>query len=96
MENRRGKALSLAKREVKELTNGEQSKYCRVSILERRARAATLSSIDPGVDNRLVNPECETSATAESFVIVFPVTDAVNGLGFLFVHSIRIPASPHP
>jgi hypothetical protein len=88
--------LSLAKRKLKELTNSEQSKYCRVSIFVKGARAARFNGTDPGGDDRLVNPECETSATAESFVIDFPVTDTVNGLGFLVVHSIRILASPHP
>src|ERR1044072_969615 len=96
MENRRGKALSLSKGEMKELTDSEQSQYCRGSILERRARATRLSRVDPGVNYRLVNPECETSAASESFVIVFPVTDAVDGFGFLLVHSFRISASPHP
>src|ERR1041384_2577700 len=67
MENRRGEALGLAKGKMKELANSKQSQYSRVSILERRARAARLNSIGPGVDDRLVDPEGETTARAERF-----------------------------
>jgi len=64
MENGRGKTLSLAKGKMKELTNCEQSQYCRVSILERRASAARFGSIDPRVNDRLVDPEGKASATS--------------------------------
>jgi hypothetical protein len=58
MENGRGEALSLSKREVKELTNSQESKNSRVSILVGGARAARFNNVDPGVNKRLINPEC--------------------------------------
>lgn len=62
---------------MKELADSEQSKYRRVGILHRRARAARFNGIEPGVNKRLVDPEGEATPAAERFVIVFPVTDAI-------------------
>jgi hypothetical protein len=50
MENRRSEALSLAKREMKELTDRQQGKNGWVSILDRRSSAARLSGMEPGVN----------------------------------------------
>src|SRR5262245_12809459 len=61
------------------------------------ARLAALASpvmVQPGADAIIIKPEGDTSALSESFVIVFPVTDAV--LQFVFSHKLNITALPHP
>ena len=50
--------------------------------------------IDPGFNSTFIEPESDTSAIRESFVIVFPVTDAV--LLFVFSHKLNITALSHP
>jgi hypothetical protein len=50
--------------------------------------------IDPGINSIFIEPESDATAIRESFVIVFPVADAVLLL-FLF-HKLNITALPHP
>ena len=51
--------------------------------------------IEPRVYYLLIEPEGEATTIAKSFVILGPVTDAVE-LFFLLFHRLRITASPHP
>lgn len=42
-----------------------------------------------------IKPDGEATAIDEGSVILFPVTGAVLGFGFLVLHKMRLPALPH-
>src|ERR1044072_5268846 len=65
-----------------------------IAVGARLAAKARLVLVYPGLDGILIEPECNTSTIGESFVIVFPVTDAVKL--FFLSHKLNITALPHP
>jgi hypothetical protein len=55
---------------------------------------AGLCVIEPGLNRDIIKPKGDATSQSQSFVILFPVLDAVLLL-FLF-HKLNITASPHP
>ena len=96
LENRADEALSLTKRQMKDFSKSEAAEYCGVGIGVRPASTASLAMIDPLDLGLGIKPEGKATAIGEGGVILYPVTGAVNGFGFLVLHKMRIPAQPHP
>lgn len=67
-----------------------------IGVGARSARLASFFSIAPSRDNLIADPEGQASALHERRVILFPVAEAVSALGFLGLHTSRLPALPSP
>jgi hypothetical protein len=96
LENGADEALSLPKRQMKDFTKSEAAENCGIGIGIRPASTARLAMIEPLVERMRIKPYGEATAICKGGVILFPVTGAVLGFGFLVLHKIRIPSQPHP
>ena len=83
----------------RQMVNFFQSRHAedgRVGIECRLASLARPHMVVPRSKNIFTDPDGETSALSESFVILTPVTETVRLLGSLFCHTSKIPAAPSP
>lgn len=72
----------------------QDRQFCLLDHMGRGAARACLLQNDPLRDSCFTNAESETAATAQAYVILGPVADAVSGLGF---HGSKtLPSLPHP
>ena len=88
--------MSLTKRQMKDFSKSEAAENRGVGIGVRPASTASLAMIDTLDLGLGIKPEGKATAIGEGSVILYPVTGAVNGFGFLVLHKMRIPAQPHP
>ena len=88
--------MSLTKRQMKYFSKSEAAENRGIRIGVRPAATSRLAMIDPQVERIRIKPEGKATAIGKGGVILFPVTGAVFGFGFLVHDKMRIPGQPHP
>ena len=95
-EERARQALGGAQRQVINLFQRCHAEDGGVGVEDRLAALARTRRVVPRGKHLFADPQRQTSAVDESFVILTPVTETVLGLGFLAFHTSRLPALPSP